>query len=94
MEVSEAVRMAVVVGALVQTDVSLRLHLLVAIPIGIVSSSETLQTQQFNSELERHLWPGSIWSHYLTFDFFFNALRIELYCPLHEDQIDGQKRYY
>lgn len=44
--------MAVVVGALVQADVGLRLHLLVAIPIGIVSSSETLQTHQLNAELE------------------------------------------
>lgn len=74
--------MAVVVGALVQTDVSLRLHLLVAIPIGIVSSSETLQTRQLNTELVQFDHTSVI--------FFWNALRIELYCPLHGDQIDGQ----
>lgn len=43
-EACEAVLLPVVVGALIQTGVRIRLYLLVAIPVGIVSPAETLST--------------------------------------------------
>lgn len=48
-EVWEAVLLPVVAGALVQTDVRLRLHLLVSIPVGIVSATETTNTHLMSS---------------------------------------------
>ena len=43
-EVRKAVLLPVEVWALVQTDIRLRLHLLVPIPIGVVSATDTIQT--------------------------------------------------